>query len=145
MNAYRALYYPLRFTQPSGDLYSYAQTLVFAAQERGKPNSERLPGYTDSALPLTEKQVLDERLVYPWLDELGMEWSLSKAREYLGVDDPDTKLLLGKESPEQLAERLVNGTSLADPAVRKALWDGGLEAVEAVSYTHLTLPTIYSV
>ena len=131
MNAYRALYYPLRFTQPSGDLYSYAQTLVFAAQERGKPNSERLPGYTDSALPLTEKQVLDERPVYPWLDELGMEWSLSKAREYLGVDDPDTKLLLGKESPEQLAERLVNGTSLADPAVRKALWDGGLEAVEA--------------
>ena len=131
MNAYRALYYPLRFTQPSGDLYSYAQTLVFAAQERDKPNSERLPGYTDSALPLTEKQVLDERPVYPWLDELGMEWSLSKAREYLGVDDPDTKLLLGKESPEQLAERLVNGTSLADPAVRKALWDGGLEAVEA--------------
>ena len=131
MNAYRALYYPLRFTQPSGDLYSYAQTLVFAAQERGKPNSERLPGYTDSALPLTEKQVLDERPVYPWLDELGMEWSLSKAREYLGVDDLDTKLLLGKESPEQLAERLVNGTSLADPAVRKALWDGGLEAVEA--------------
>ena len=47
------------------------------------------------------------------------------------MDDPDTKLLLGKESPEQLAERLVNGTSLADPAVRKALWDGGLEAVEA--------------
>ena len=131
MNAYRALYYPLRFTQPSGDLYSYAQTLVFAAQERDKPNSERLPGYTDSALPLTEKQVLDERPVYPWLDELGMEWSLSKAREYLGVDDLDTKLLLGKESPEQLAERLVNGTSLADPAVRKALWDGGLEAVEA--------------
>ncbi|MBX7483448.1 S46 family peptidase [Qipengyuania qiaonensis] len=131
MNAYRALYYPLRFTQPSGDLYGYAQTLVFAAQERGKPNAERLPGYTDSALPLTEKRLLDERPIYPWLDELTMGWSLSKAREYLGVDDPDSQLLLGKESPEQLAERLVGGTSLADPEVRKALWEGGIEAVEA--------------
>ncbi|WP_374406720.1 S46 family peptidase [Pelagerythrobacter sp.] len=128
---YRALYFPLRFTQPSSDLYSYARTLVFAAQERAKPNAERLPGFTDSALPLTEKQVLDERPVYPWLDKLTMEWSLSKAREYLGVDDPDSQLLLGKESPEQRAERLIDGSKLADPAVRKALWDGGMAAIEA--------------
>ncbi len=131
MDAYRSLYFPLRFTQPSGDLYGYAQTLVFAAQERAKPNAERLPGYTDSALPLTQKRLLDERPVYPWVDELMMEWSLSKAREYLGVDDPDSKLLLSKESPEQLAERLVSGTRLADPAYRQQLWDGGLAAIEA--------------
>jgi hypothetical protein len=131
VDAYRALYLPLRFTQPSGDLYGYAQALVFAAEERSKPNAERLPGYTDSALPLTEKRLLDERPVYPWLDELTMQWSLSKAREYLGVDDPDSKLLLGKESPEQLAERLVEGTGLADSAVRKQLWDGGLAAIQA--------------
>lgn len=131
VEAYRGLYLPLRFSQPSSDLYRYAQTLVFAAQERAKPNAERLPGYTDSALPLTEKRLLDERPVYPWLDELLMSWSLSKGREYLGVDDADSQLLLGKESPEQLAERLVTGTQLADPAVRKALWDGGMEAIEA--------------
>ncbi len=131
MTAYRGLYFPARFTQPGGDLYGYAQALVLAAQERAKPNAERLPGYTDSALPLTEKQVLDQRPIYPWLDELTMSWSLSKAREYLGVDDPDAKLLLGKESPEALAKRLVAGSKLADPAVRKALWDGGLAAVQA--------------
>lgn len=131
VEAYRALYLPLRFTQPGGDLYGYAQTLVFAAQERAKPNAERLPGYTDSALPLTEKRVLDERPIYPWLDELTLSWSLSKAREYLGVDDPDSKLLLGRESPEVLAKRLVSGSRLADPAVRKALWEGGLPAIQA--------------
>lgn len=131
VEAYRALYLPLRFTQPGGDLYGYAQTLVFAAQERTKPNAERLPGYTDSALPLTEKRVLDERPIYPWLDELTFSWSLSKAREYLGVDDPDSKLLLGRESPEVLAKRLVSGSRLADPAVRKALWEGGLPAIQA--------------
>lgn len=131
VDAYRELYLPLRFTQPSSDLYGYAQTLVFAAQERAKPNAERLPGYTDSALPLTEKRLLDERPIYPWLDELTLNWSLSKAREYLGADDPDTKLLLGRESPEALAEKLVAGTKLADPAVRKALWEGGLAAIQA--------------
>jgi hypothetical protein len=129
--ANRALWMPARFTDPSGDLYGYAQALVFAAQERGKPNGERLPGYTDSALPLLEKQILDERPVHAWLDQLTMEWSLSKAREYLGADDPDTRLLLGTESPEQLAARLVSGTKLADPAYRRQLWEGGLTAIQA--------------
>tara|TARA_A100001391_G_scaffold7621_8_gene5027 strand:- start:40495 stop:42543 length:2049 start_codon:yes stop_codon:yes gene_type:complete len=131
VQAYRALYLPYRFTDPSGDLYGYAQALVMAAQERAKPNAERLPGYTDSALPLLEKRITDERAIYPWLDQLYMGWSLSKAREYLGVDDADSQLLLGKESPEQLAERLVTGTQLADPAYRRQLWEGGLAAIEA--------------
>ena len=131
VDAYRSLYLPLRFTSPSGDLYGYARALVLAAQEREKPNAERLPGYTDSALPLTRKRLLDERPVYPWLDEMLMEWSLSKAREYLGVDDPDSRLLLGSESPEQRAQRLVEGTRLADAAYRTQLWEGGLAAIEA--------------
>ena len=69
--------------------------------------------------------MLDAKPIVPWLDQLKLEWSLSKAREYLGADDPDTKLLLGKESPEGLAKRLVTTTRLADPAYRKALWNGG--------------------
>jgi hypothetical protein len=129
--AYRNLYLPYRFIQPNSDLYFYAAALVRAAEERTKPNGDRLPGYTDSALPLLEKQVLDKQPIYPWLDQLQLEWSLSKAREYLGADDPDTKLLLGKESPEGLAQRLVTGTRLADPAYRKALWTGGKAAIEA--------------
>jgi hypothetical protein len=131
VSAYRSLYLPARFTQPSSELYSYAQTLVYAAQERSKPNGERLPGYTDSALPLTEKRLLDAKPIYPWLDKLTLEWSLSKAREYLGADDADTKLLLGKASPEGLAESLVSGSKLADPAVRRALWEGGMKAIKA--------------
>jgi V8-like Glu-specific endopeptidase len=129
--AYRDIYLPYRFTTPRGELYSYAIELVRAAEERAKPNGERLPEYTESRLPLLQKQVLDPKPVYPWLEEMMLEWSLSKAREYLGADDPDTKLLLGKESPEQLASRLVAGSKLADPAYRKALWDGGLAAIQA--------------
>ncbi len=63
--AYRELYLPYRFIQPSGDLYKYAATLVRAAGERTKPNEERLPGYSDSALPLVEKQLLDAQPITP--------------------------------------------------------------------------------
>jgi hypothetical protein len=131
VRAYRDFYTEHRFASPSGDLFNYAFTLIRAAAERTKPNAERLPGYTESALPLTQKRVLDERPIYPWLDQLRMEWSLSKAREYLGADHSQVSLLLGRESPEGLTARLVSGTRLADPAVRKALWEGGQEAIAA--------------
>ena len=129
--ALRALDTEWRFATPDGDLFAYAFTLVRAAQERAKPNAERLPGYSDSALPLKEKQLLDPKPIARWLDTLLMEWSLSKAREYLGADHAQTKLLLGRESPEGLAARLVKGTKLSDPAVRKALWEGGEAAIAA--------------
>jgi hypothetical protein len=129
--AYRNFYLANRFMTPRGDLYGYALRLVRAAEERTKPNADRLPAYTESRLPLLEKEVLDPEPIYPWLETLMLEWSLSKAREYLGPDDPDTKLLLGRESPEGLAARLVNGTKLANPAVRKALWAGGKAAIDA--------------
>ena len=131
MTAYRELYLPARFLEPQSSLYNYAATLVRAATERAKPNAERLPGYSDSALPLLEKQLLDARPITPWLEQLQLDWSLSKSREYLGPDDPDTQLLLGKESPEALAARLVKGTRMADPAYRKQLWSGGLAAINA--------------
>ena len=130
--AYRNLYFARYFALPQrSDLFTYAITLVRAASERTKPDSERLPEYTESALPLLQKRTLDAHPIYPWIEQTTIEWSLSKAREYLGVDDPQSKLLLGKESPEALAARLVKGTRLSDPAYRKALWDGGQKAILA--------------
>ena len=116
---------------PTGSsLFDYAKSLVRAAQERAKSSSDRLPGYADSQLPLLEKEVLDPRPVYPELEQLTMEFWLSKAREYMTADAPGTKLLLGKDSPEALSARLA-ASKLGDPALRKALWDGGLAAVQA--------------
>jgi hypothetical protein len=115
------------------DLFDYAREIVRGAQERAKPSTDRLPEYADARLPLLEKTLLDAKPVDTPLEQLYLEYWLSKTREYLTADDPATKLLLGKESPEQLSARLVSGTKLADPAVRKALWDGGLPAVQASS------------
>ncbi len=111
-------------------LYDYARDLVRAAQERGKPNSERLPEFTDSRLPLREKELLDTKPVYPALEELELSFWLSKIREYLTADAPETAVFLGKDSPEELGARL-SASTLADAKVRKSLWDGGLPAVQA--------------
>jgi len=112
-------------------LFLWARTIVRGAQERPKPSAERLPEFADSRLAAVQSGLFAERPVYPALDQVRMEWWLSKTREWLTVDSPAVRGLLGKESPEALSARLVNGTSLADPAVRRALWEGGLAAVEA--------------
>ncbi|MGA0545987.1 S46 family peptidase [Brevundimonas sp. VNH65] len=112
-------------------LFSWARTLVRGAQERQKPSAERLAEYSDSRLAAVQSSLFAERPVYPGLEQVRMEWWLSKTREWLTVDDPRVRTLLGNESPEGLSARLVEGSKLADPAVRRALWEGGLAAVEA--------------
>ncbi|MDP1912791.1 S46 family peptidase [Brevundimonas sp.] len=112
-------------------LFLWARTLVRGAQERAKPSAERLPEFADSRLAAVQSGLFAERPVYPGLEQVRMEWWLSKTREWLTVDDPRVRGLLGQESPEQLSARLVEGTTLADPAVRRALWEGGLAAIEA--------------
>ncbi|HYC97420.1 S46 family peptidase [Brevundimonas sp.] len=112
-------------------LFNWARTLVRGAQEREKPSAERLPEYADSRLAAAQSALFAERPIYPALDQVRIEWWLSKTREWLTVDNPAVRGLLGAESPEALSARLVNGTKLADPAVRRALWEGGLAAVQA--------------
>jgi hypothetical protein len=113
------------------ELFRYARQIVRGAAERVKPTGVRLPEFADSRLPLTEKVLLDPKPVEPVLEKLYLEFWLSKTRELLGADAPAVAMLLGKESPEGLADRLVGGTRLADPAFRRSLWEGGMTAVAA--------------
>lgn len=112
-------------------LLGYARTLVQAAAERQKPNGERLPEYTDQALVEVEQELTAPVPVFPDLQEVDLGFALTKVRETLGTDDPLTKKILGQEAPDELAHRLVAGTKLGDPAVRKALFDGGAAAIAA--------------
>lgn len=112
-------------------LFLWARTLVRGAQERAKPSADRLPEFADSRLAGVQSGLFAEKPVYPGLEQVRMEWWLSKTREWLTVDSPYIRPLLGSESPEQRSARLVEGTKLADPAVRRALWEGGLTAIQA--------------
>ncbi|MDP1736271.1 MAG: S46 family peptidase [Caulobacter sp.] len=133
--AYARNYLPYRQLEASAGagsrLFDLARTLVRAAEERARPTGERLPEFADSRLPIVERQTTRAAKFEPELEQLRLEFWLLKTREYLATDRAALDLVLGKEGPEGLAERLVSGTKLADPAVRKALWDGGLEAIKA--------------
>jgi V8-like Glu-specific endopeptidase len=114
-----------------GRLVSFARALVRAAEERPKPNAERLREYTDTALPRLEQQLGAAVPIYPELEQLRLTFGFERMREWLGPDHPVVRQLLSKESPAELAKRLVTGTKLADPAARLALWKGGAAAVNA--------------
>ncbi|HYB64759.1 MAG TPA: S46 family peptidase, partial [Steroidobacteraceae bacterium] len=112
-------------------LFNYARTLVRGAAERAKPNTERLREYRDAALPRVAQRLAAPVPVYPQLEKLTLSFSLERMREWLGPDAPIVRQLLAKDSPDTLAARLIDGSKLADPALRKQLWDGGQAAVEA--------------
>jgi len=112
-------------------LYVYAISLVRAAAERAKPNAERLREYTDAALPELQQEILAPVPIHPELEQLTLSFGLDRMREYLGPDYPLVQNLLKEDSPDSLAKSLVEGTKLADPAVRQALWEGGQKAIDA--------------
>lgn len=112
-------------------LLGYAVTLVQAAAERTKPNAERLQEYTDQGLVNTQQELSAPVPVYRDLEELNLAYAFMNVRRDLGADDPFVQKMLGKESPEQLAHRLVSGTKLDDPKVRQDLYKGGQSAIAA--------------
>ncbi|MFL6575435.1 MAG: S46 family peptidase [Povalibacter sp.] len=112
-------------------LFTYARQLVRGAAERAKSNELRLREYADSNLPKIAGGLLAPAPVHPDYEILTLTFSLDKLRETLGADDPVTRQLLSSESPDSLARKLISGSKLADPAIRKALWEGGAAAVDA--------------
>ena len=110
-------------------LFGAARTLVRAAADRQLPDTERLRPYTEARLPATRGALVAPFAVEPELEELLLTFWLEKMREYLTADHPLVRQVLGRESPSQLAHRLVTQTRLADPEVRRALFDGGATAL----------------
>ena len=113
----------------AGRYFTYARALVRGAEERAKPNADRLPEFTDSRLPEMEQRLFSTAPIYPEYENVRLGWSLTKMRELLGADDPFVRQVLGRKSPDQVGAALIAGTRLGDPAVRKALWAGGKEAI----------------
>ena len=120
--AQRDLFLPYRQLESAAgqrsSLYSYAKAIVRASKERAKPASERRAGYGDADIATLGRRLATETPISNDLEKIYLDFWLSKTREYLTVDNADVKALLGKESPEQIAERLVDGTKLGDPAFR---------------------------
>jgi hypothetical protein len=115
------------------DLLQDAISLVRAAEERTKPNSQRLPEFTDQGLVRIRRQIAAPIPIYKDLEQMKLRWILSSARRDLGPDNAFIHKMLGQQSPEQLAERLVSGTHLDEVKVREDLYNGGESAIDASS------------
>jgi hypothetical protein len=113
------------------ELYEQARRLVRAAAELPKPNEKRLREYVDSQLPAQKQRIVSTAPIYAEIEIALLTHSLTKMREELGPDDAVVKKVLGKDSPREVATRLVKGSRMGDPKVRKALFEGGEKAVGA--------------
>jgi hypothetical protein len=132
----RTIYLPYTFIEGGAGfntiLFRYARLLLRAAEERPKPNADRLREFTDSMLPRLEQQIDASVPIYGEVEAMTLSFSLRRMREWLGPDHPLVRTLLTQESPEALATRVVAESKLGFPEFRKQLWKGGMAAVDRV-------------
>jgi hypothetical protein len=134
-NRERVLYLPYIFIENGAGfgsaLFRNARQLLRGGDERLKPNQDRLREFSEAALPVMQRDLYARVPVYPEFEQLTLSFSLERMREWLGPDHPVVRRLMSKESPDELATRLIAETKLDDAAFRKQLWEGGKAAVAA--------------
>ena len=75
---------------PISVLLEVLPALVRGAAERPKANTDRLPEYSDAALPRIEQQLAASLPVYPELEKLTLSFSLERMREWLKLTPEET-------------------------------------------------------
>jgi hypothetical protein len=131
--AYRRMFYEYQYLEArAGErslLFGWARDIVRGAEERAKPDGERLPRYTEARLSIVERALNANQPITPEFEALHLGFWLSELRQRLTASAVTTRVL-GAESPEAFAARL-SRSRLADPGYRRQLWEGGAEAVVA--------------
>src|SRR5262249_43243412 len=69
-------------------LFSIARTLVRLAEEKAKPNPERLREYRDSALESLKLQLFSDAPIYPEYEKAKLAHSLGYWKSKMGGTDP---------------------------------------------------------
>jgi len=131
----KQLFYPYSFVENAAgfnaSLARYARTLVRVTAEKQKPNPQRLREFGDARLPSLQQRLFSTAPVYRSLDIALLTESLTLMREKLGANDPTVTRALNGKTPAEAAKAYIDGTKLDDPALRKKLYEGGVDAVAA--------------
>ncbi len=110
-------------------LLGYALTLVRLADESAKPSAQRLEEYRDANLEGLRKRLTVARPYYPALETAQFAFGLTEAAGDGPVSPVMAGILAGR-TPAATAKAAVEGSRLGDPAVRKALLEGGAKAIQ---------------
>jgi hypothetical protein len=110
-------------------LFKYARLLVRAADERAKPNAERLEEFRDSSRESLELELFSTEPIYDDVELLTLTDSLTDFANAFGARHPLVKMVLGGKSPVERASELIKATQLKDVAFRKKLYEGGKAAL----------------
>ncbi|RPI10688.1 MAG: S46 family peptidase, partial [Acidobacteriales bacterium] len=103
------------------DLFSIARDVVRYAEERNKPNEQRLREFRDSALPELESSMYASIPITDSMEIAVMADYFEFVRKSLGVENPTVKALLNGRSPQAAARQYVTTSKLKDIAERKRL------------------------
>ncbi|HEX8090319.1 MAG TPA: S46 family peptidase [Blastocatellia bacterium] len=114
----------------NSELFAIARTLVRLAAERAKPDTERLPDYTEARRESLELNLFSPAPIYEDLEKMKLADSLAFMRDELGGDNAAVKKALDGKSPEARAAELIEGTKLKDVNYRKQLASGGVKAID---------------
>jgi len=120
------------------NLFEIARDLVRLADDKTKPNSDRLKEYRESALKSLELKLFSEAPIYPEFEVAKLAHSLALWQKVM-PDDPMIERVLHGRSPAVAARQLVEGSKLADVQVRRRLAEGGKAAIEASDDTMIKL------
>ena len=119
------------FHEIDSQLATLAMDIVEYVAEVRKPDGERLPGFHEAELDSLRFRLFSPAPIYPGMEIARMTGSLELDLSEMGPNDAFLKTVLDGRSAKDAAAALVDGTKLADPALRRKLVDGGEGAVAA--------------
>jgi hypothetical protein len=112
-------------------LLSMAGQLVRIPAQSALPDSARLPEYRGEGIERLKRQLTAATPIDTQVETRLLAAQLAAAKRALPANDPFLQAVLAGRTPDAAARALVGGTTLTDPAARKALLDGGATAVAA--------------
>jgi len=126
-------------TLASSRLGTIASQIVRYGDEVKKPNDQRYDEFRDNRLESLKLSLLSPAPVYLDMEEAVLRAWFDEAVKTLGPNDPFIKAALGDAQVSEVVGRAVRETKLGDVAARKALLDGGSDAVAKSTDPMVTL------
>ncbi|MEI7902617.1 MAG: S46 family peptidase [bacterium] len=114
-------------------LFEIARTLLRSAEEKSKPNGDRLREFRDSNRESLELELFSDEPLYDDFEQLKLGQSLTWLAGNLGFAHPIVQQVLAGKSPRDRAAELVLKSGLKDVALRRKLYAGPPQDVLAAS------------